>query len=146
MPVQEADHNYDSLNQHLHPFYQPAPTAQQFPSQHRFGDDADDVASHLHPQSMSSPHLPLLPATTYSPPRAARQNQLSLTTNLVDQGLSLSNDAHDELSPDPREFYLQYRDPFGSDGAGPDGPRPDHRLILEAIFRSIQRLARLPTL
>ncbi|TPX23036.1 hypothetical protein DIZ76_014918 [Coccidioides immitis] len=116
MPVQEVDHNYDSLNHHLHPFYQPDPTTHQFASQNGFDDDSDNAASQQ-PPSMSSPPLPLLPATTYSPPRASRQKHLSLTTNLVDQA---PNNVRDELSPDPREFYLQYRDPFGSDGAGPD--------------------------
>ncbi|WEW60056.1 hypothetical protein PRK78_005540 [Emydomyces testavorans] len=125
MPVQQADHNYDSLNQNLHPLYRPDPSAPHTLSSQNnslAGDDdgIDTAALHHQPPSMSSPHLPLLPATTYSPPRATRQNRLSLTTGLVDQGPSHDPNARDELSPDPREFYLQYHDPFGSDGAGPD--------------------------
>ncbi|KAL1956096.1 hypothetical protein VTO42DRAFT_7615 [Malbranchea cinnamomea] len=75
--------------------------------------------------SSSSASLPLqiLPQTTYSPPRAVRPGQqlLSIDTTLnVNPHHQRQPQSFDEPpSPDPREFYLQYLNAFGYDGAGP---------------------------
>ena len=71
--------------------------------------------------------LETLPQTTYSPSRAVRHNQqrLSLETFSVQ---ALRQSLHESSSPDPREFYLQYRNPFGYDGSGSfDDSNTSHR-------------------
>ena len=77
--------------------------------------------------SISDFPLETLPQTTYSPSRAVRHNQqrLSLDTFSVQ---ALRQSLHESSSPDPRDFYLQYRNPFGYDGAGSfDDSNTSHR-------------------
>src|SRR5438034_9142323 len=108
MPTNEVDHTYNSLNQQLHSFH--SNQTIRSPSANRVNDA-------LQPPSLSSA-LPTLPATTYSRPAPASPKRLSLSTNLVDHSLGKRHDIRDEFSPDPREFYLPFHDPFGGDGAG----------------------------
>ncbi|KAK2782301.1 hypothetical protein FQN53_000117 [Emmonsiellopsis sp. PD_33] len=90
MPANEVEHNYDSIH-------------------HSIRDTT--------PRTSLSSHLPLLPATTYIPPAPPTSpRQLSLTTNFTDLNFRRHHPTTDEASPDPREFYLQYNDPFGGDG------------------------------
>ncbi|PGH30813.1 hypothetical protein GX50_06399 [[Emmonsia] crescens] len=121
MPANEVEHNYDSLNHHLHSFHQSGPNP-QFPSvNHLEADSSDrefDNNELSHPSSpLSSSRLPLLPATTYKPPGPRTSpRQLSLTTNFTDLNFRRHHPTSDEASPDPRDFYLQYNDPFSGDG------------------------------
>ncbi|PGG99056.1 hypothetical protein GX51_06473 [Blastomyces parvus] len=122
MPTNEVEHNYDSLNHHLHSFHQPGPNSQFSPVNHLEAGSSSDREfdnnnESSHPSSPLSSRLPLLPATTYKapgPPTSPRQ--LSLTTNFTDLNFRRHHPTSDEASPDPREFYLQYNDPFGGDG------------------------------
>ncbi|EEQ91919.1 rho guanyl nucleotide exchange factor [Blastomyces dermatitidis ER-3] len=121
MPTNEVEHNYDSLNHHLHSFHQSGPNS-QFPSVNHLeagssDREFDNNNESSHSSSPLSSRLPLLPATTYKapgPPTSPRQ--LSLTTNFTDLNFRRHHPTSDEASPDPREFYLQYNDPFGGDG------------------------------
>ncbi|KAK2750171.1 hypothetical protein FQN57_004667 [Myotisia sp. PD_48] len=90
-----------------------------------------------YPQSMSSPHLPLLPATTYCPPRASPQSlQQQLTTNTDDSTQACTTDRSslcqddDASSPGPHDFYFKYHDPFG----GNDGPSPEVELLQPVAY------------
>ncbi|PGH05495.1 hypothetical protein AJ79_06802 [Helicocarpus griseus UAMH5409] len=118
MSANEVEHNYDSLNHHLHSFHHPAQNS-QFPPIDRDGElDHDTEISH--PSSPLSSNLPLLPATTYIPsPPSTSPRQLSLNTNFADLNFKRHHPTNGEASPDPREFYLQYSDPFGGDGPPP---------------------------
>ncbi|PGH27914.1 hypothetical protein AJ80_00464 [Polytolypa hystricis UAMH7299] len=123
MPASQVDHNYDSLNQAQYPIHQPeAPLSQ--PASENPLDNAHNPAS----STPLSANLPLLPATTYAPPRApSSPHRLSLTTNFSDLSIQQLqhlqchhlNDATSASSTDPIDFYLQYHDPFGGDGASP---------------------------
>ncbi|OAX79736.1 hypothetical protein ACJ72_05942 [Emergomyces africanus] len=121
MPANEVEHNYDSLNHHLNSFHQSGPNP-QFPSvNHLEADSSDrefDKSELAHPLTPLSARLPLLPATTYRAPgpSSTSPRQLSLTTNFTDLNFRRHHPTSDEASPDPRDFYLQYNDPFGGDG------------------------------
>ncbi|ODH13109.1 hypothetical protein ACO22_07592 [Paracoccidioides brasiliensis] len=122
MPANEVERNCDSLNHLVHSFHRQDQNP-QFPSVSSLeainSDQAFESNNDISQSSSSlSSHLPLLPATTYKPtgsPGSSRQ--LSLTTNFTNQHISRRHyPTSDETSPDPRDFYLQYNDPFSDDG------------------------------
>jgi dynamin-binding protein len=138
MPSGDSDHNYYTLRHHRS-HSQQADYRQQ-PS--RRSVDSDEGSRYrLTPTSSGSPARPL---PTHSNSRSTQQASAKLpaitTTFASNARLSgLANGAPtDDDSPDPHEFYRQFRDPFGGAASGFPA-QPD--IVVERVDDGMARTA-----
>ncbi|KAI9772334.1 MAG: hypothetical protein M1840_001083 [Geoglossum simile] len=137
MPSGDSDHNYYTLRHHR-PHSQQADYRQQ-PS--RRSVDSDEGSRYRPPSSSGSPARPL---PTHLNSRSTQQSSAKLpaiTTTFASNARlnGLANGAPtDDDSPDPHEFYRQFRDPFG--GAASGFPtQPD--IVVERVDDGMARTA-----